>query len=372
MARVSLGMPTAEATDLLSVEIRAGGAHMIHESGLLTRQAPVLVAAMPDGHAGGVGMRGEPDKPGFRETGAHVNWDTGECDRVAKRCLKMHPPWLGGAIGRTYAVFDPVKLPADTPAAFRAIVGKLDGSDPGDGILYEVYVLDEAGAETVAGSHTVRLHRWEPFEVDLTPWAGRTVRLKLVLDPGPADDSSGDWGCWADLRIETLNPEWTRQLDARSDLYRRRPAPYPIEGLTRDDIRTAKRGWLRFDGKGLNAGGHECFGVLNGVEIGPLPAAGGDEVAGKYAERVGLALKPDAIATLGRRNRLAVKNPNQDYFSIRRFWIELELADGRRCSSDIADVTFSQPPAWPHAEGILVPFGVEIEVAIWFGPMAAR
>ncbi|NLI00643.1 MAG: hypothetical protein GX446_14245, partial [Chthonomonadales bacterium] len=365
-ARLPFGTPDAESNELLSVQIRSGGVSIVREAGMVTRLAPSPAVALPEGFVAGVGLRGEPDKPGFRETGAHVHWETGECDRVAKRSLKMHPPWLGGTIGRTYALFDPVKLPAETPSAFRASVGKLDGSDPGDGILYEVYVLDEKGSATKAGAHTVRQHRWEPFEADLTPWAGQTIRLKLVLDPGTADDSSGDWGCWADLRIETLKPVWIRHLDARSDLYRRKPGPYSIEGLTREAIRSARRGWLRFDGKGLNAGTYVCFATLNGVEMGPMPEASGDEIGGAYAERVGMPVPDEAIRSLSSLNALVIRNPNRDYFSIRRFWIELELADGRKCSSDIADVTFSQPPDWPHAEGIRVPFGEHIEVQIAF------
>ena len=47
----------------------------------------------------------------------------------------MHPPWQGGT-GYSYALYDPCELPAGTPAAFRASVGKANGSDPGDGILY--------------------------------------------------------------------------------------------------------------------------------------------------------------------------------------------------------------------------------------------
>ena len=51
---------------------------------------------------------------------------------------------------------------------------------------------------------------------------------------------------------------------------------------------------------------------------------------------------------------------------MRRFWIELELADGRKCSSQISTATYTQPPEWTYAEGIGVPFGEEIQVDLWF------
>ncbi len=371
-ARLPLGAPNEEAIDLLSVRIQSGRSAGVEEVGMVTRLVPKRVAALPDSFLGGVGLRGKADTTGFGTTGAFVAWGAGECGGAAKQCLKMHPPWLSGAVGRTYALFDPVTLPAGVPAALRASVGKLDGSDLGDGILYEVYVLDETGAETLVGTHTVRSHRWEPMEADMTRWAGKTVRLRLVLDPGRRDDSSGDWGCWADMRIETLRPEWTRELDARPDLFRRRPGPFPIEGLTLEEVRSARRGRLRFDGKGLNAGSYASEAILNGVPIGSLPEAGGDEALGVFAENVALELPKDAVAALANVNRLVIRNPNRDYFSVRRFWIELDLADGRKCSSSIADVTFTQPPEWPHAEGVRVPFGTDIEVIIAFGSHRGR
>jgi len=81
---------------------------------------------------------------------------------------------------------------------------------------------------------------------------------------------------------------------------------------------------------------------------------------------VSIALTPQAIRSLGRQNQFRLRNPKGDFFSVRRFWIELELADGRRCSSDVSTATYTQPPTWPHAEGVGVPFGEEISVWIWF------
>jgi hypothetical protein len=51
---------------------------------------------------------------------------------------------------------------------------------------------------------------------------------------------------------------------------------------------------------------------------------------------------------------------------VRRFWLELQLADGRKCSSDTSTATFTQPPSWPYAEGIGVPHGTDIAVDVWF------
>jgi hypothetical protein len=300
-------------------------------------------------------------------SGALAHAEAMACGEVTRRGLFMHPPYQKG-VGYAFALYDTVTLPRESRAAFRCAIGKRDGSDPGDGILFRVAVVTPDGRETVAAEKHWREHAWTPLEADLSRWAGESIQLKLIADVGAADNSGGDWACWADLRLETLRPELTFALDADVDRHRREPAPYPVAGLTEADLRAAKSGWLRYDGKGLEgSGAYATQGFLNGVALGDLAPAHGDETKGRFTENVGVRLTTEAIRSLGTRNRFVVKNPNRDYFSLRRFWIELELADGRDASSEISAVTFTQPPDWPHAQGIRVPFGTDIAVDVWFG-----
>jgi len=44
------------------------------------------------------------------------------------------------------------------------------------------------------------------LEADLSPWAGKRIRLKLIADVGPADNPTGDHACWAEMRIESAAP----------------------------------------------------------------------------------------------------------------------------------------------------------------------
>ena len=145
------------------------------------------------------------------ETGAHVSKSDQTSGGVTHPALAMHPPYKGGT-GYAFALYVPVALPAATPAAFRALVGKGDGSDLGDGILYRVAVLGEDGKETIAAELTVTNHAWHAIEADLSKWAGQNVRLKLIADAGPRNNSSGDWACWAEQRVESLQPVLRRQL----------------------------------------------------------------------------------------------------------------------------------------------------------------
>ncbi|MHB8902527.1 MAG: hypothetical protein ACYC6Y_27515, partial [Thermoguttaceae bacterium] len=65
---------------------------------------------------------------------------------------------------------------------------------------------------------------------------------------------------------------------------------------------------------------------------------------------------------------VAISNPGSDCFKIRRLWLDLTLPDGREISSQVNTTAWTQPEDWLHAEGALVPFGKEIEVAVRFRP----
>jgi hypothetical protein len=361
-----LGAPTREDSVMLVIEIRAGDLVQKLERGLRTVQMMAKLADLPAHYDTGMALRGQAESNDFGETRGFVSARLSSSGEVSKAGIFMHPPYMGG-VGYAFARYDAITLPQQ-PAAFRAVVGKADGSDPGDGILYKLAVVDAAGKQTIIGEQTVLKHQWLPMEGDLSRWAGQQVQLQLISDVGLADNSSGDWACWADMRLESLKPVLSRILAQDSEEFRREPAPFPAKGLTVEDLRRAVKGRLVYDGNGLSGTGAQygSFAQLNGVNLGNMAPAGGDEVKGIWAEQVSVPLNAEAIATLGRRNVFVLLNPGRDYFKVRRFWIELELPDGRKASTDIAAAAYTQPPEWPYAEGIGVPFVKNIEVELWF------
>lgn len=367
--RLDLGVPQQESAEVLTLTVRTGEMAQRLERGLTTVESAAPLLPWPQEFAKGMCLRGGEETAELGESGTGVAPRRVSSGEVEKDGLFMHPPWQGGT-GYAFARYEPVTLPAQPPAAFRAFVGKLDGSDLGDGILYKVAVIDAAGTETVVAEQTVTTHAWVPIEADLSRWAGQRVALKLIVDPGPADNSTGDWGCWGEMRLETRDPVLHRNLEQNVEVYRREPSPHPIAGITQEELRNARSGRLYYDGKGLTGTGEEygSFAVLNGVLLGNLAPAAGVETEGVFATDVSIPLTPEAIRTLSWRNRVAIRNPKRDSFSIRRFRLELELADGRRCSSDIAAATYTQPGDWRYAEGIGVPFESEIQVDLWFRP----
>lgn len=331
---------------------------------LRTQYAELPLVTLPEEFSKGQCLRGAREEPWHAKNLATVHWSNTACGEAEKHCLFMHPPYHGG-VGYTFALFGPMELPADAPAVFRCEVGKADGSDPGDGILFRIAIVEGEKETTVAEKQWIQ-HAWTPLDADLSRWAGKRIRVKLITDVGSKDNSSGDWGCWAEMRIESKGPTLGTTLHDSPVSLDRQPGPHPITPLTLHDLRAARRGILHFEAIGL---GHSAPYIssakLNGVSLGELPGVGGDEVRGKWGAG-SLAVPANAIATLAAWNQLTIANPGNDSFAIGRFWIELELADGRKCSSQVTVTRFKQPPEWPYGSGLGVPFGQDIATKVRF------
>ena len=308
-------------------------------------------------------LRGGPEKSLDGRSLAVAQWTERACGNESKKCLFMHPPYSGG-VGYAFALFEPSTLPREPHAAFRCEVGKGDGSDPGDGVLFQVAVVDETGAETIVAEKQWIEHAWTPLEADLSRWSGRQIRIKLIADAGPQDNSSGDWGCWADLRMESLVPVLVTTIHNQQVSLAREPGPFPATDLTLESIRGAQKAVLHFQGIGLEHGGQYISqACLNGVPLGDLPAAGGREAEGIWSDAE-FVLPAAAIVSLQEWNELTLQNPGEDSFKVRNFWLAVELADGRQVSSQVTRSVFTQPGTWPYAEGMGVPFGHEIRTVI--------
>ncbi|MHB0957505.1 MAG: hypothetical protein ACYC0X_25790 [Pirellulaceae bacterium] len=308
-------------------------------------------------------LRGGPERNVDGRSRALVHWVQQACGNESKKCLFVHPPYIGG-VGYAFALLEAISLPPTPAAVFRCEIGKADGSDPGDGVLFQIAVVDDTGVETIVAERQWIEHAWTNLAADLSPWSGRAIRLKLICDAGPADNSSGDWGCWANLRIESRDPVLSTTIHNQPVALAREPGPFPASDLTRQSLRGLKRAVLHFRGIGLQHGGqYVTQGQLNDVALGPLPAAGGQEKEGKWTEAE-ISLPAAAIESLREWNELTLQNPGRDSFKVGHFWLALELADGRHVSSHVTNCVYTQPDDWTHAEGIGVPFHDNIRVVI--------
>ena len=365
----ALDRPKEEAVRSLPVRVVAGD--RVHEAmwWLKAELTSPPIAKLTDRFEEGMCLRGQEEGALHRRTGAGV-YRRGDmtCGGQTKSGIFMHPPYKGG-VGYSCALSEPMALPAREPVEVRCLIGKGDGSDPGDGILFRIAAVDAAGAETLLAEKQWIKHAWTTLEGDLSRWAGQTVRVKLITDVGPADNSSGDWACWADPVVGYRQPVLGLSLHDTEVKLRHMPGPHPIDGLRTQDLRAAKRGWLHYQSIGLDSSSdhYRSDGEVCGVKIGRvLSSKGSSETRGIWGTDAAMPLPPEVIAKLGPSCRFVLHNPNNDCFKVRGFWIELELADGRKCSSKIETTAYTQPGNWAYAEGVGVGFDANITVDIMF------
>ncbi len=365
--RVQLEFPRVEPKDEsvleLPLTVTAGELRFQKTWWIKSEYDQVKLAEFSEHSDAGQRLRGEAERPLDPATKAGVSWTEKSCGGDRRRCLFMHPPYNGG-VGYSYALLEPMQLPNRSSAAFRCEVGKADGSDPGDGILFRVTVIDSEGNETPVAERQWIQHAWTPLKAGLSRWKGQRVVIKLITDVGPADNSAGDWGCWSSLRVESLTPDLVTEVHDLQVTLTRDPAPLPIGNLTLEDVRSATSAILHFQGIGLQHGApYVSFARVNKIELGELPGAGGNEQEGIWADAE-IQLSSAVIASLQQWNTVALQNPGHDCFKVGRFWIELTLPDGRRASSQITRTVFTQPTGWLHAEGTGVAFDEDITIHV--------
>ena len=182
-----------------SPEVADFAARSVPPKGMFKAPAEPDDLPMPLLCCAGMQVRGRAPEPVREDAGARSMAGTVSCGGVAKAGLTMHPPYLDGS-GLAFMRYS-LDLP-ERPVVFTAAVGKGDGSDLGDGIYYRVEVETADGArKTVAEQHVGR-HEWKPISADLSSWRGQRVKLYLVADCGPKNNTAGDWAAWGDLKLK--------------------------------------------------------------------------------------------------------------------------------------------------------------------------
>ncbi|MEN6343726.1 MAG: DUF6259 domain-containing protein [Armatimonadia bacterium] len=132
----------------------------------------------------------------------------------SRELISLHPPWKGerkdpaigtasaDGTGEVYAVLR-VTLPEDGASRFLSGVclepGAL-GEGKSDGVTYIVEATSE-GKTLRSQVHTAQATA-VPLELDLAPFRGKGIQLRLTVDPGPARNPSFDWARWESPRIE--------------------------------------------------------------------------------------------------------------------------------------------------------------------------
>jgi len=153
-------------------------------------------------------------------------WSGGFEDRFGLACTPvgvqkgraaflLHPPWRG-LTGVSYQTFR-FRLPAAKAIRLTGATAlREDGVGKSDGVTFRVFVNEEKRLDVSRA-----VSDWQPFTIDLSTFAGKTVTVRFETDPGPQDNASFDFGLWGD-RTLTLSG-WAPSASASH------PAPPPLD-----------------------------------------------------------------------------------------------------------------------------------------------
>jgi len=167
----------------------------------------------------GYALRGGP------EVRLPVGWTSGLDSPTGAACSSagvqngreawlLHVPWRGHT-GVTFQEFT-LRLPRAPKIVLRGATAlRVGAASKSDGVTFRVFVggakkLDVSRADDV----------WQPFSVDLTASAGKTVTLRFETDPGPRDNASFDFALWGGREVVLTGFAPARE---------RRPAPPPLD-----------------------------------------------------------------------------------------------------------------------------------------------
>ena len=110
--------------------------------------------------------------------------------------ITCHPPFKRGLHGFSVATYN-MKLPITGAPRFLAEVHVL--SKESDGVGFTVRAI--YGDQVLSATHTTRNLKPEPFHLDLTPLAGKSIVLEMAVDAGPSGQAKSDNAIWQAPRI---------------------------------------------------------------------------------------------------------------------------------------------------------------------------
>lgn len=130
-----------------------------------------------------------------------------------RRAVFMHCPYAKGP-GTTFAEF-PLVLPDVRPLELRIAVALRRDAPDSDGVTYRVRIGEAELFQTLCTWKEPR-----EFTVDLAPYAGRSVALRLEVDPGPNRNTRDDWSLWYRADVVAGTPEQIAAAEAQAEAQR--------------------------------------------------------------------------------------------------------------------------------------------------------
>jgi hypothetical protein len=137
--------------------------------------------------------------------------------------LFMPPPW-GAVNGATFVEYV-VPVPAARKVTFKFETGLSDGAVNSDGALFAI----QLDGQTV-WQKTIYRGGWNEGSLDLSAYAGRSVRIRLITHPGLNLNPVSDLACWSGLSVV---PDLSRPNSSLQVALPERGQPIAVSGEAR-------------------------------------------------------------------------------------------------------------------------------------------
>ncbi len=150
---------------------------------------------------------------------------------LERRALLMHSPWHVPP-GKTWVDYE-LALPPERPIRLKfgiAMGPDVARPERSDGVTFSCFLTADGRPQELMRRHQAEA-RWLDFDFELTPYAGKTVMVRLQVEPGPKNNASFDYSFFGDARIAV--GEGTPQ---RSEILRRLTSTRAYQATARADL----------------------------------------------------------------------------------------------------------------------------------------
>ena len=130
-----------------------------------------------------------------RQMGASFHQSGTAISGIRKEAIDAHPPWQDGISGDTFGEWA-LALPDSPSIRLEFYIGLAEGAIYSNGVTF---VVSLQGDEIFRQHHSEQ--RWQHISLDLTPYRGQQVTLRLTTNPGPNGHTGTDWARWGEPKI---------------------------------------------------------------------------------------------------------------------------------------------------------------------------
>lgn len=169
--------------------VSPGFAHI--EVQRIASQTIDLQQRLIEGHTG-IRFQGSDTPPGNGSVAVPALSTVGG---VTRSSIILEPPYQGQIGGAAFVQYD---VPVTDGALMQFAAGIGDGASCSDGVTFRV----TANGFELWSEH-VMPGTWHDVVLNLAAFAGKTIALRLISDPGPAGLPWCDWARWANASIAT-------------------------------------------------------------------------------------------------------------------------------------------------------------------------